>query len=193
MRRALTLALVLAGSCLLAQAPGRAGASDDEDGHPLFIREGVGVGDIEVGESTMGDVVARYGQGYALIRHGAYSYEIRYPDPGLSFYYKYEDTSKKIFCVNVRRPARGFTNRGIVIGESTLEDVLRLYGKSELYTTTAEETYFLSYPGIDFHVEYGPKREPDAETFKRKVIEVDVEAPETAPDEDADEGAPPAP
>src|SRR4051812_7155000 len=119
-----------------------------------LIIEGVGVDNIIVGRSVMDDVIKTYGEEYDLIEHNKYSYEIEYEDLGLSFWYRYEDAQKRIFCIAVRPPCKGITSRGIIVGESTLQDILNIYGESEAKTTTVTETWFYEYPGVEFHLKF---------------------------------------
>ena len=112
-----------------------------------LISEGVGIGEIVVGKSTKSDVIAIHGGGFRLVKHSKYSYEIRYKDLGLSFYYCYHDKEKKIFSIEITLPCQGVTSKGLTVGESTLQDVFNLYGKAEPLSTTAEETWFFEYQG----------------------------------------------
>ncbi|HEX8845269.1 MAG TPA: hypothetical protein VF791_11525 [Pyrinomonadaceae bacterium] len=118
-----------------------------------LVRDGVGIENIAVGRSSLRDVVARFGNDYELIDHNKYSYEARYFDLRLSFYYRYGDEHKKIFVIDIRPPFRGVTESGIVLGKSTLGDVEGKYWPSKFSSTAASDTYSFDYPGIEFHVE----------------------------------------
>jgi hypothetical protein len=150
-------------------------------GQAIYVAEGLGIDGITVGYSTKNSVTAKYGDDYALIEHDKYSYEIRYRDTGLSFWYRYGDPDQRIFDIGLRPESRAFTGRGIVVGRSSLQDVFNAYGRSEPYTTSAEETWFFEYPGIQFHVEH-KSRETSVvteELLKRRIIEIEIVAIES--------------
>jgi hypothetical protein len=54
-----------------------------------------------------------------------------YKNLGLSFYYCAADPNKEIFVIEMEAPARASTNKGILLGLSTIDDVLRVYGEPE--------------------------------------------------------------
>jgi hypothetical protein len=144
---------------------------------PIYVAAGLGVDGIAVGHSTKNSVTARYGDGFQLVEHNKYSYEMNYEEQGLSFWYRFEDPNQKIFAISVRPKSRGFTAGGIVVGRSTLKDVFDEYGKGEFRTTTNEKTWHVEYPGIAFHVEYKPRDKQDwtpEELLKRKIVEIEI-------------------
>ena len=96
-----------------------------------ILLEGKALDSIRIGESDETDVIAAYGKEFKLINHREYSYEMSYQKLGVSFYYCKADPKKEIFVVRIEEPARVMTNLGIRLGESTMEDVFRLYGKPE--------------------------------------------------------------
>lgn len=143
------------------------------------ITEGVGIGGIIVGISTMSDVIATYGEGFKLVEHNKYSYEAKYNKLGLSFYYCYRDEEKRIFSIKIKPPSTGMTSKGIIVGESTLQDVFDLYGKVEPYTTTARETWVFKYQGVEFNIDYdsdlnGLTDEIPEKILKKKIIYLSV-------------------
>jgi hypothetical protein len=135
------------------------------------IKEGVGVGEILIGESTAADVEARHGTKYQLMNKNDYSYRMDYSDPKRAFYYCFKDPQKKIFLVEVHD---GVTSKGIVIGESTKKDVIAQYGENSGGADIFE------YPGIQFYFEALPQSETKSEALEltRKVVEVDIVAPD---------------
>jgi hypothetical protein len=168
--------------CAFARGGSNASSPGPPESRSVYIAEGLGVEGITVGYSTKKSVTSKYGDVFYLIDHNKYSYEIRYPETGMSFWYRYYDKEEKIFCIAVRPPSHGFTSRGIVVGQSTLQDVFKVYGKAEFSTTSAEETWFAEYPGVDFHIEYkaSDKRSwTPQKLLKRKIIEIDVIAVES--------------
>lgn len=146
-----------------------------------YGEEGVGIAGVTVGKSSLSDVVAMYGEDYKIIEHNKYSYEARYSN-GLSFWYCYADTDKRIVGLKVAPPYTGITSKGIVVGESTVEDVFRIYGESDPSSTVNKDTLGFRYNGIYFYIKYEDWEENDtAELFlqrilQRKIIKVIIEA-----------------
>jgi hypothetical protein len=150
----------------------------------VYVAAGFGIDGITVGYSTKNSVTSKYGDDYALIEHNHYSYEIRYRDTGMSFWYRYEDPEQRIFSIGLRPESRAFTGQGIVVGRSSLQDVFNAYGKSESYTTSAEESWFFEYHGIKFHIEHKSSDQSvvPEKLLKRKVIEIEIVAMESGAD-----------
>lgn len=94
------------------------------------VREGVGIEGIVVGKSTMDDVVKKFGKDYKWTAHKKYSFSMSYPNLGLTFYMCQADKRKQIFDIEIRRPYRAKTSRGIILGQSTVADIYKIYGKS---------------------------------------------------------------
>lgn len=178
MRLILVLTLIV-----FALAAGTRALAQQVRPQSVYVAAGQGVEGITVGYSTKSSVVAKYGNEFDLIEHNKYSYEINYGDYGLSFWYRYGDQQEKIFAIAVKPKSHGFTGRGIVVGRSTLKDVFDVYGKRKLSTTSAEETWFVEYGGIAFHVAFKPGdyHKRDEKLLKRKIIEIEVL--EVQPDE----------
>jgi hypothetical protein len=99
-----------------------------------------------------------------------------YTDSRLAFYYCYQDSKKKIFLVEVHD---GVTGKGIIIGKSTVKDVLAIYGEK----TGGSDSIF-EYPGIQFYFEVRPETETKDKALEmdRKVVEVDIVAPDKSAD-----------
>jgi|GEM_PF-1873877 len=106
-----------------------------------IAREGVGLEGIVVGKSTMNDVIEKFGKNYKWIVHKKYSYQMAYPN-GLSFYICQSDKKKQVFDIEIKQPYKAKTHRGIILGKSTVEDVYRIYGKSNSG---------LEYKGVHFY------------------------------------------
>lgn len=146
-----------------------------------YGEEGVGIAGVTVDKSTLSDVTVTYGEDYKLIEHNKYTYEAKYSN-GLSFWYCYADTNKKIVGLSVTPPYTGITSKGIVVGESTVEDVFRIYGESDPTSTNAKDTLGFRYNGVHFHIKYEDWEENDtAELFlqrilQRKIIKVVIES-----------------
>lgn len=118
----------------------------------MIIKEGKGEGKIQVGVSTFDNVVNDYGTEYNLIQHDHYSYEIAYPRLGISFVYSYYDVKKRIFWITIKEPFECSTSKGIILGKSLMIDVIKAYGEPKWETTYESETWWTTYPGINFHV-----------------------------------------
>jgi len=108
--------------------------------------EGIGVKGIIVGNSTKDDVIKKFGKNYKMITYESYSKQLQYKEIGLSFFYCRSDNAQKIFSIEMRKPFDVTTGKGIVLGKSTVADVIRQYGESE----TEESISWLEYTGVDF-------------------------------------------
>ena len=93
-------------------------------------REGVGIDGVTVGSSTMADVIKKYGKNYVKKTYGKYSGSINYSKLGLAFYYCQADKSKEIFDIEIRAPYKAKTSKGVILGKSTLEEIYKIYGRS---------------------------------------------------------------
>lgn len=113
---------------------------EDENEYKI-AREGVGIEGIIVGKSTIDDVVKKFGKNYKWITHKKYSFQMAYPN-GLSFYICQSDKKKQVFDIEIKPPYKAKTSRGIILGKSTVEDVYKLYGKSNSG---------LEYKGVHFY------------------------------------------
>lgn len=106
------------------------------------IFEGFGVEGIVVGKSTIADVEKKFGKDYNWITNKKYSYQMAYPKLGLSFYICQADKRKEIFVIEIKAPYRAKTSRSVVLGQSTVEDIEKIYGKLKSG---------LEYRGISFY------------------------------------------
>jgi len=143
----------------------------------VYVAPGLGIDGITVGYSTKNSVTSKYGDDYSLIEHNKYSYEMKYYDQGMSFWYRYGDPEQKIFSISVRGSSRGFTGRGIFVGRSTLQDVVDAYGKVDGFSPFAQETWSVEYSGVVFHVAYKESdntRWTREQLLKRKIVEIEV-------------------
>ena len=151
--------------------------------HPVYASPGIGIEGVAINYSTMDSVVANYGKDFALVEHNKYSFEMSYEELGLSFWYRYEDPEKRIFCIALKPASHAFTSRGIIVGKSRLRDVVASYGRSRFLTTSANATWFFAYPGVEFHVEYDRDRDPEGWTpekiLNRKVIAIEIQCEES--------------
>lgn len=91
------------------------------------VTDGESFESLKIGEATRSDVEKLYGKDYKLINRKNYSYEMHYKSLHLSFYYCLADPLKEIFTIAMQSPANVETSRGIILGESTLGDVSKIY------------------------------------------------------------------
>lgn len=143
------------------------------------VKEGVGVGEILINRSTRTDVIKTHGRSFKLIEHGDYSREMDYGPMGLTFYYCNKDANQKIFLVELHK---GMTSTGIIIGQSTMREVLEVYGKPADDPECDESPCEYDYPGIQFYFERDPNVGPsDLDPNQRwKVVEADIVASDTS-------------
>ena len=117
---------------------------------PGVIREGVGIEGIVVGKSTMDDVIKKFGRDYKWLTNKKYSYQMTYAHLGLSFYICQADKRKEVFVIEIKAPYRAKTGRGVLLGQSTVEEIEKIYGKLKSG---------LEYRGISFYYKrVGKKR-----------------------------------
>jgi hypothetical protein len=156
--------VLLIAFCLGSIAVSRSSA----EGTPqaVGVIEGVGIDGIRIYQSTKDDVAAVYGKGFELVGHNKYSYEMIYGKTGLSFYFCYNDPEEKIFEVQIAPPHKAMTTKGIVVGESTLQDVFALYGKVDLSPTAESGIKAAEYDGVQFFVEVGEDLEDTEDKSK---------------------------
>lgn len=107
-----------------------------------IIREGVGIDRIVVGRSTSADVIKTYGKVYRWEINKRYSYQMTYPELGLSFYMCQNDKREEIFLIEIKSPFKGKTSKGVTLARSTKEEAEKIYGKPK-------EGF--QYPGVHFY------------------------------------------
>ena len=107
-----------------------------------IVKEGKGMNDITVGKSTMNDVIKKFGKDYKWVVNKKYSYQMTYPKSNLSFYICQSDKKKEIFLIEIKRPYKAKTSRGIILGKSDVKDIQKYYGKSKSG---------LEYRGVSFY------------------------------------------
>ena len=137
------------------------------------IKDGIGLGQILIGDSTAADVEARYGTKYKLLNMNDYSFRMDYADLGLAFYYCPKDEKKRLFLIELHH---GTSSKGITVGQSTLRDVFRIYGEK----SGGKQLDVHEYPGIQFYIEPDPQAgaRNSAARLDKKVVEIDIVAPD---------------
>jgi hypothetical protein len=143
-----------------------------------IIIDGQGIGSFEINHTTAKDVIKKLGRQFDEIKHNEHSVQMLYKDLGMSFYYYQKDETKKIFSVIFSEPFTGRTSKGIVLRQSTMEDVVRLYGEPDWTTCDNCDTWTSEYEGVQFSVERDkslPQFPLDEEVhLRRKIIEIEV-------------------
>ena len=145
-----------------------------------LISEGLGLRGVYLWRSTADDVAAAYGREFETIEHAPHSVEMRYAARDLSFFYCLADPRKRIFAIECGADFRGFTARGITLGRSTLRDVFKAYGETRPTTTSANEHWTFSYPGVEFSIPY--KDKPASALLNQKITVIDVTTPRAGSD-----------
>jgi hypothetical protein len=144
MKKRLFLWIFSALICFLSLTAAAANAQNNKPSaqKPNVIKEGSGIEGIVVGKSTMDDVIKKFGKDYNWITNKKYSYQMAYAKLGLSFYICQSDKRKEIFVIEIKSPYRAKTSRGVRLGQSTVEEIEKTYGKLKSG---------LEYRGISFY------------------------------------------
>lgn len=119
--------VIFSGACLLIGALLFGSGEMRAQTRKYKVTDGESFESLKIGEATRSDVEKLYGKDYKLIKHKQYSFEMNYESLNLSFKYCVADPQREIFVVEMRAPANVETSRGIILGESTLGDVAKIY------------------------------------------------------------------
>lgn len=130
--------------------------SETSESKTWILYEDIGFEELSIGQ-TADDVFEVFGKNYQTRKWLEYSYEIFYPELGISFWYEQEDTARTIVFISVL-PASftGKTSKGLLIhSELTLQEVLDVYGTPYWSTTEDESELCADYDelGISFYVD----------------------------------------
>jgi hypothetical protein len=117
------------------------------------IPDSYNIGGKYLNNLTFDGVVKKFGNDYELIDHNQYSWEIKYKELGLSFYYKYNDNRKKIISIHITSPYMLKTNAGIVLNQSTMQDVYNFYGKISWLASRGSDYWWSEHAGIAYYIE----------------------------------------
>lgn len=152
------------------------GLSFVQQGQQLLV-PGKGIeGYVTVGATTSTEIKTKFGattkvvKNYTEVDGGGkklYSTEWRYDKQGVTFFFRPD--SDTVFCVKVKSPYKAKTDKGIVLGTSTMQDVRDAYGAAEFYS--ADSDMFLEYPGVKF---YTKSAGTEAEVLKHKVTMISI-------------------
>lgn len=180
---------VIASVCFLGWTlPGNEGE--------LVVIPGQGFGNVRVGVTTMEEIKTEYGKSKVKRHKGKgvacfggkgecqwfYTLTYKVNDKGLEFRSGRRDKgSKKEFIlekITINLPARARTPEGITLGESTVADVERVYGKPVFITNLYDNGLLaFSYDGIGFVIrnDQGYKENFEDITKASKVIGMSIE------------------
>ena len=143
-----------------------------------IIVPGKGIeGYVTVDLTTKREVTVKFGNGFTEVKNyigegknkKLYSTKQVYKKQGISFYYR-PSSGDTVFCVHITAPYKAKTDKGIVPGTSTMQEVWDAYGEAEWYTTG--ETMSLEYPGISFYID--GKGWSSTEALEKKVKTISV-------------------
>jgi hypothetical protein len=98
------------------------------------------------------DLEARFGTPDEVVRHESYSVELRWRF-GVTAYFCTSDETERIFHYVIRPPFRARTEKGIVLGTSTMKDVFGAYGEGRWTASEGSPEWHVEYEGIGFSVE----------------------------------------
>lgn len=118
---------------------------------------GKGIDGVVIGKSTMDDVIKKFGTEYRWVVNKKYSFQMNYYRLGIAFYMCQADKKKEIFVIEMKAPFKVKTQRGVILGKSTVEEIEKKYGKLKSG---------LEYRGISFYY--------NRINGKRVVTEIDI-------------------
>ncbi len=158
-----------------AETSQKASNGESPDSNKLGIKEGIGIGDIAIGKSTLSDVIKEFGDNYKTTTWDDGYSDVKYESLGILFYCD-NDESQTIYKIILTAPYVGETIEGISIGESTMSDVFQKYGESpEWLTDKDSDTWWCEYSGINFHVLKQPEfSDNDEKELDKKISKIEV-------------------
>jgi len=124
----------------------------------------------EIGKTVIGQIIKDFGNEFEKIDDHTWYYQLVYADKGLSFSYGLGDT---VYAIEFYAPFEGITDKGIILNESTMSDVKKVYKHLDWYISPPFEEWGSMYPGIEFLVKRDlslPKYPLDEKRHKRKTI-----------------------
>ncbi|ALO27940.1 hypothetical protein [Leptospira borgpetersenii] len=154
----------------------------------VTIKEGVGILELVIDKTRFTEVESKFGNQYARNHFNFEDVEIHYESLGLSFIF--DDYRENIREIGIQPPFLAITSKGIVLGKSTLQEVIDVYGKAadisgEYAKWGVEKELYLcirygfkhSFRGIKFCVEKNPsipEYDPANKTFylKQKIQKI---------------------
>jgi TIR domain len=151
------------------------------------IYPGKGFDEVIIGKTTLDDIKKGFIKDCSIIEHGSYSVEIACPQKGISFYFDYKEynaikpDNKKYFkTISLTAPFKGRGTDGIVLGESILSDVEKIYGTLYFLAPLNGSVWSVEYPaaGLRFKVNKDTKIKPgttEGKAYYRKQVIVGID------------------
>lgn len=147
---------------------------------PQTLVDGERLDGIVIGQSTISDVIARYGADYKLKKWSDYSNALVYKKLGLVFYSCQADPKQEIFSIIMQAPFEVTTQKGIVLGKSTFNDLFAAYGlwneTSSAFEYERTGLYFNHVPTVFSGFE---KNNRDFEQVRDNAVSAAKPAPES--------------
>ncbi|MCO6510488.1 MAG: hypothetical protein J5I65_06810 [Aridibacter famidurans] len=146
-------------------------AQDTGNTKPVIIEPGAGFDGLQVGVTMIEEVIARFGEEYAIITHGSYSQQFVYKRIGVSFYVCNADPQRQIFVIELAPPFRAKTGDGIELGNTTLAKIREKSGEP-----SDEFNNGLEYSGIHYYYDLNDEELDltDKQKYERKVVKIDI-------------------
>ncbi|EMY77507.1 hypothetical protein LEP1GSC060_3099 [Leptospira weilii serovar Ranarum str. ICFT] len=127
------------------------------------IQEGIGIPDLLLRKTKFAEVESKFGnqyiKNYLYLNEGEKS--IRYESLGLSLIFRdYEDVLLKE--IGMEPPFRAITSKGIVLGKSTLQEAVSVYG-GEITWEIKEDSYWCiryNFKHYDDGIRFCAKKDP---------------------------------
>jgi hypothetical protein len=119
--------------------------------------------------SNISDVIALYGNNY-LKTSTTLAIYYQYTQTGLTFQINPYDKNQIVRAIFVESPFQAKTKNGIVLNESTMKDVWKLYNESGCFTSG--DYAWDSQNGISFYIKRNPDKKgfnPKEQIFKIKI------------------------
>lgn len=142
-----------------------------------ILTPGIGYDSVKIGETTLKDIVNIYGKDFKTdtfyttiysdetelipMATEIYSIEISYDSIGVGFYF--HPKQEAISSISVYAPFKAKTKEGIILNQSTFNDIVNIYGEQEWIFSVSEkneknnvaEKMKKEYNGITFSQEFG--------------------------------------
>lgn len=121
----------------------------------LKIFRGCGIEDNTLNLITANDIIEKYGKKFTEVNHNNYSIEIQYPNLGMSFNYKYNDSTKTIYLMSVTGEVSAITETGLVFNKDLkFSDVINHYGFGKPFGSSDKEddSAYVKYEHIIFYL-----------------------------------------
>ncbi len=125
--------------------------------------------DIIIDTSNVKDVIELFGNKYQTIKQSSLT-NLFFEDLGLTFSYMPQDANFVIREISVQAPFIAHTSNGIVLGQSTMENVWEFYNHRRCFT--GSNYAYRPQEGVSFYI----KRKPNQDGFdpQEKIFKISV-------------------